>query len=409
MILGFVRELAVSSNFGLSKELDVYIAVTGFYLFFGVQIANTMEMVFISKSANFESPGLVATQLFRALKVLFAFNAAFVLALYIGGQQLLVMLFPGFTDAQTALGVRFLRLILVAIVLANSCGILKASLNVLRVFSPGMLSGAIISLSTAVSIVLFGSEFGINALIYGFIIGNALSFLFMLTIFIRTVGWDQISLSIKKTPTHDGLWAASGIVFLGELCYQGFSLVERSLASSLPAGTISAFYYAWTLVSVPLSLVVMPLSTVVYPKLAKSFAKSARQGYNLVERYGLMFFIFAVSIVLVVLYDPLLIVKMVYMRGKFSSVDAEKTAEILSILIFSLPFSSFGRVARYGLYSLSGYIGSSASQFVTLVSIMLLAPVFVLNFGIIGLAYASSLSISVQSLVMLLMLRYKVR
>jgi len=52
LLLGFIRELTVASTFGLSSELDVFVAVMSVQLFFGAQIGNALETAFISRIAK---------------------------------------------------------------------------------------------------------------------------------------------------------------------------------------------------------------------------------------------------------------------------------------------------------------------------------------------------------------------
>jgi len=406
--LGFGRELVVSSHFGLSKELDVYVAIQGFYLFFGVQIANTLEMVFISKGVNIKSDVQTTAQLFSASKILLLTNLIVAISLHIYAAQLIAIFFPGFSTEQTNLGIEFIDYFLIAIVFANFSGLFRASLNILRIFSPGLLSGAIVSIVSAIAVIFFSETCGINSLVYGFISGNGLSFMILTLAYIKRIGRHNLYLGIKLKPISSGLWKAAFIVFLGEVCYQGFNMTERSYASNFTTGTISAFYYAWTLVAVPLSVVITPLSTVIYPQLAQKFATDKWQGYLLLKKYAIPLFIFSLLIVSGVAWLSEYVVKLIFMRGSFSESDAEKTASILSILIFSLPFSSFGRLVRYSLYSLSNYKAASLSQLVTLVSFVLISPQLIPQYGVVGLAYACTLALSLQSIFMLIILRIQI-
>ena len=52
LALGFAREVTVASTFGLSSQLDVFIAIMTIQLFFGTQIGNALETVFIARVAT---------------------------------------------------------------------------------------------------------------------------------------------------------------------------------------------------------------------------------------------------------------------------------------------------------------------------------------------------------------------
>lgn len=409
LLLGFWREIVVSSHFGLSRELDVYVAVLGFYLFFGVQVANTLEMVFISKASKVESDVQITAQLFSAVKILVAINILVSGVLYGMGAQLIELLFPGFNQDQIRLGVLILNQLLIAIMFANFSGLLRASLNLFHIFSPGLLSGALISSVSACAVIYLPAEYGLNTLVWGFVGGNGLVLLVLLTVYCIKVGWRGLLAAFRAKSVANKLWKSALVVFLGEICYQGFVMTERSYASVLPAGTISAFYYAWTLLSVPLALVVMPLSTMIYPRLAKAFSQNKWQGYLLLKKNIAPMLLFSLLVVLIVTWGAEFIVKLVLMRGSFSQENASLTAQILSILIFSLPFSSFGRMVRYGLYAIDCYRDASLSQLVTVLTIIGLAPVLMPVHGVLGLAYASAAAISLQSIAMFIRLRIRIK
>jgi putative peptidoglycan lipid II flippase len=409
LLLGFWREIVVSSHFGLSKELDVYVAMLGFYLFFGMQVANTLEMVFISKSAKADSQPYITAQLLRAIKVLVFINLLVASVLHSNASLITNMFFPGFSIEQINLGVDILDKLLLAIIFANFSGLLRASLNMMKVFSPGLLSGAMISFVSACTVILFTKKYGLDALVLGFIGGNCLVFCLLLMVYLTKIGWRGLVDGYHFKSQSAGLWKAALIVFIGEICYQGFSLTERSYASKLPTGTISAFYYAWTLLSVPMAVVVTPLSTIVYPKLAKVFSTDRNLGYRLLLKYMGPLFLFSLVVVSVVTWFSDYLVTLVLMRGNFTIENAKKTAEILAILIFSVPFSSFGRMVRYSLYALGSYSGASVSQLVTLITIFFLAPILMPVYGILGLAYASSVAISLQSIAMFVLLWIQIR
>jgi putative peptidoglycan lipid II flippase len=200
------------------------------------------------------------------------------------------------------------------------------------------------------------------------------------------------------------LWKAAFIVFIGELCQQGYALTERSFASDLGTGNISAFFYAWALVNIPLALVVMPVSNVAYPQLALAFNSDRRKGLKLLYRHGGFLIFYGVLIAIGLSWWSEWIVRLVFLRGKFTPNDAQLTGDILSVLVFALPFMCFGRLIRYSLFSLSNYAAPSLALFLNWAVITGLAWLLTPRYGIEGLAYASVASASIEPSVMLLAL-----
>jgi len=405
LTFGLVRELTVSAKFGLNKDLDVYLAMSGFYLFFGAQIGNALEMVFISKSAKMDNAERVTEQVIKLIKTLLIVNLLTMIILYNTSSYIIKWIFPSFTPTQVELGVTLLAWLILAIIFSNLSGLMRAGLNVLRIFTPGMLAGSIISISSSIAVYFYGDTLGINALLYGFIVGNGLVFLMISLIFLKAANFSYRQRLHTSKTFADGVWKAVAIVIIGEAAFQGFSMTEKSFASTLAAGTVSAFFYAWTLVSIPLSLIVMPLSTVIYPRLAEKFGKDKRDGFAMLKRYGGWLFLFGLSIVTIASNFSEELVKLIFMRGQFSMADAEKTAEILSILIFALPLLSLSRLTRYSLYSLSNYTGPVLALALSWVVIAIAGYILTPIYGVTGLAYSSTMAVATEAIAMLLILR----
>ena len=265
LLLGLARELAVASAFGLSPQLDVFVAVLTIQLFFGAQVGNALETAFISRVASEGKTLIVYRSLWPAIYGLLLVHIGIIGCLAVTGSFLLDNIFPSFDRDQLTLASHTLQALFLPIIFASTAGLLRGALAVLGSFAPGFLAGSIVSCCAIVSVMLFSSSLGIDALTLGVSVGN----LGVLTVFAgRLVVLKREVESVTPpalAPSANGgwfvLWGAATTVLIGELIYAGMALTERSLASRLPSGSIAAFFYASTIVSVPLSLIVRPVTT----------------------------------------------------------------------------------------------------------------------------------------------------
>jgi peptidoglycan biosynthesis protein MviN/MurJ (putative lipid II flippase) len=82
--------------------------------------------------------------------------------------------------------------------------------------------------------------------------------------------------------------------------------------------------------------------------------------------------------------EPL--IELALARGKFSTADARLTAQILSVLVWGLPFASLYGVVRNSFYSLSDYRTPLAGHGIRWVTLLLCGSWLIPLFGVEGLA-----------------------
>lgn len=385
IVTGLAREVVIASTFGLSSELDVLVAVMGFHLLFGVQVGNAIEQVFVSKMAS--RPGASIRPVIRQTAlVLIAINVIALTILVFGSRSVLQVIFPQFSVDQCETGVWLIRLLLFPIACAGLAGLLRGGLSVSGSFAPVFLGGAVVSLSTIASVLSFADRWGIDAMVWGFATGHFLVLLWFIVAFNgasipnSTIVAEHRAIEVKE------LWRPVLIVLIGELLFQAVAMTERSFASGLGTGKIAAFFYAGSVVAVPLALFTAPVNTTLFPKLARAFHAGFREGRQILIRYGAVLFgvTLLCSVFIALVSEPLIEVALA--RGKFSTADARLTADILSILVWGLPFASLYGVIRNSFYSLSDYRTPIVGHGIRWVTLMLWGNWLIPLFGVEGLA-----------------------
>ncbi len=405
---GFIRELVVASQFGLSPELDVFVAVMSIHLFFGPQIGNAIEAAFISKVPRSSAISDLVARLTQSLSSLILLNAAIVVLLVITSDAALNALFPSFDAHQHRLGIRMIQFLLLPIAFANMAGLLRGGLNVLGQFAPGFFAGTVVSVTTIISVLAFAPHAGVDALVLGYAAGH---FLVLVVFAARLIMIDGV---VAQRPNWIGggmwfLWGSAGAVLVGEIFYQAVVLTERSLAATLPSGSIAAFYYASTILSVPLSLVVFPLTTTLFPRLVELFNEDPRAALGCLVKNSVLIIGLGVAVAGTVSFFARPLVELVFMRGRFTMEHAEYTAGILAITIWALPFSGMGRLLRISCYSLQEYRGPGLAVGAEAVALLALGLLLVPRFGAVGLALAFLCAEGVMMVAMGLLLFRRLR
>jgi len=396
LMLGFLRELTVASTFGLSSELDVFVVVMGFQLFLGVQIGNALETVFISKVASL---GTGEQRLFlkKAIRGMLAGNLLITAALIAISGGLLSVIFPAFSQEQHQLGVRLVQMLLLPIVFANMAGLVRGALAVSGTFVPGFVAGSIVSLCTIGSVLLFAETAGIDALVWGVLAGNLLV-LILYAVQLRKTGLLSGPQEQNESgPAQVYLWKAVVTVLVVEVVFQGLVLTERSFATDLGTGRVAAFFYAGTIVAVPVALLAFPVTTTLFPRMTRLFASSRAEGAAMLKKYGSIQLAASGLIAVAIAFFARPIVEILFMRGRFSPADAEITGHILSVLIFALPFLTIHGLIRNGFYSLSDYRTPVLGMMVQWGAVALWCGLLIPRYGVQGLAVASVLAQAIHT------------
>jgi len=385
IVAGLAREVVIASTFGLSSELDVLVAVMGFHLLLGVQVGNAIEHVFVSKMAS-QHGGSIRPLVKRASLVLIVINVIVLTVLVFGSRSVLQAIFPQFSVDQCDTGVRLIRLLLFPIACAGLAGIMRAGLSVVGSFAPVFLSGAVVSLSTIAAVLMFADRWGIDAMVWGFAVGHFLVLLWFVVMLGR-VAVPPATFNARDRPVRiREWWRPVLIVLIGEFLFQAVVMTERSFASGLGTGKIAAFFYAGSVVAVPLALFAAPVNTTLFPKLARAFHAGFREGRQVLIRYGAVLFgvTLLCSVFMAFVSEPLM--ELALARGKFSTADARLTAHILSVLVWGLPFASLYGVVRNSFYSLSDYRTPLAGHGIRWVTLLLCGSWLIPLFGVEGLA-----------------------
>lgn len=171
------------------------------------------------------------------------------------------------------------------------------------------------------------------------------------------------------------------------------AFIDTCLASFLISGSISYLYYANRVFQLPLAIFAIATSIALFPMIAKAIKnKDENRALHLMKKSSVILFgVLSLSMLIGIAFNEL-IVKLLFERGAFNSVDTANTALILTMyLIGLLPFG-LAKIFSLWLYAneqqfLSAKISMKSLAWNIIFSLILIKP-----YGAAGLAFASTLS-----------------
>lgn len=212
---------------------------------------------------------------------------------------------------------------------------ITAVLTTLKYFTAPLIANGVVYVSALVSLVIFHDQFGVNALFAGMVAGYVLNILMLLLFMFFRLNWHAGFSSIHVTRRVKKNLAS---VQLGNLATFSFNYGIIVMLSSLPAGIYSAYNYSMQALNIPNNFIVSQVAAVVGIKFNELAAKNLRAEMNKIFLQSidiLLFLIVPFCILTYVYAEP--IVKLLYVRGGFTSDSAEKVTYFLRYLIFLSP------------------------------------------------------------------------
>ncbi|MET9521059.1 lipid II flippase MurJ [Streptomyces coeruleorubidus] len=187
-------------------------------------------------------------------------------------------------------------------------------------------------------------------------------------------------------------------VLLFALCRQSQVLVERFLASGLPAGAISHLNYAQKVAQIPMTLSLM-VCTVTFPVVARALADgdTARARSRVERDLALASWLVLLGMSAVIACAPQMI-ELLFQRGAFTARDSAATADVMRVYALGLlsqtlvgalvrSYFSAGRASWYPLGAMTAGIAVTSW----------IGAATVHSWGVAGIAAANAIGITVTA------------
>ncbi|OWA26479.1 murein biosynthesis integral membrane protein MurJ [Streptomyces sp. CS057] len=420
-VLGLVRDQAVARYFGASDASDAFlIAWTVPEMAATLLIEDGMALLLVpafslaltrrAGGTAGEAAGsdpvrdLVATTLPR-LFLLLAGGAALLIS---GAPWVVGVLAPGLADPRLA--VDCTRLTSVTVLTFGITGYFSAALRAHRSFLPPAGVYVAYNLGIIGMTLALHAVWGVRAAAAGVAVGSVLMILTQLPVFLRLVPLARPRLPRCGRPVRRAARTAPPLGFallapvvLFVVSRQSQVLVERFLASTLPAGAISHLNYAQKVAQLPMVLSLM-ICTVTFPVVAQAMAAGHREKARLrVERdLGLAGTVVLLGTAVVLGYAPQ-IIEVLFQRGAFDAADTASTAQVMRVYALGLlghclvgalsrPFFSSGRPTWFPAFAMgTGLLVTTGAGYA-----------LTYRFGVDGIATANAIGISTTALLLLM-------
>ncbi|MEU8519582.1 lipid II flippase MurJ [Streptomyces sp. NBC_01216] len=410
-LLGLVRDQILARFFGAGAETDAFLVAWTVPEFAStLLIEDAMALILVpafsralARRGGSLSPDPVSG-LVRATLPRLAFVVCAVSVLLVLSAPLLVgALAPGLPDPSLAVDcTRLTATCVLSFALAGYC---SAALRAHGSFLPPAAIYAAYNVGIIGTVLVLHEPLGVRSAAAGVAVGGVFMVLVQAPSLIRELRRRPLPQEPVTAVSGDGRLLVVGLiapVVLFALTRQSQILVERFLASPLPAGAISHLNYAQKVAQMPMILSLM-LCTVSFPVVARAMAAGDVEGARRrVERDLLLAAVVVLAGSSVVVAAAPQIIEILFQRGAFDHTDTTATASVMRVYALGLLGQTMvGALARC-YFSAARPLWYPAAAMAAGLCVTALAGVPGARlWGAVGIAAANALGITLTALLLL--------
>lgn len=347
-ILGLLRDRILAGKFGAGDELDIYFAAFRMPdLIYNLLVVGALTAGFIpvftsylkKKGSGSKDDGQNNEAWYLANGVLNIIGLGLIIicaAAVIFTRQLIPLITPGFSPQKIETTVNLTRLIFLSPIFLGISGVFSGILQSFKNFFAFALAPVFYNLGIIFGAVFLTKYFGLFGLGLGVVIGAFLHMAIQIPPAIFS-GWRY---KLVFDLTHSGI-KRIGKLMVPRTLSLGVSqlnfIAMTFIASTLTAGSIAVFNFAYNIVSLPLGIVAVSYAVAAFPSLSESAAKKdwGNFGKDFSSAFRqILFFVIPASVFLIILRAQL--VRVILGSGEFGWEDTILTIQSLQYLAIGL-------------------------------------------------------------------------
>lgn len=409
-ILGFFRDVTLSYFYGASNVSDAYlISLTIPVVIFSL-ISTGIATAYIPIYSSIENKyGSIRANKFtnNLINILIILTTIIIFIGILYTEQIVRLFASGFRGETLSLAIKFTKIALFGMYATGIMGIFTGLLQLKKRYFIPPLMGIPLNLIIVLSIVL-SIYTNVFVLSIGTVLANVVQLIFLI-FFVYKAGYRyEFFLNIKDKHIKE-MALISIPTILGVSINQINILVDRTIASQITQGGISALEYANRLNGFVQGIIVLTVVNIMYPIISKMVANNNISGLKESVSKAISFInilVIPASMGAMVFAEP--IVRFLFGRGAFDEQAVSLTSSAL--FFFSLGMIGFGlrEVLSRAFYAMKDTKTPMMNATLAVIVNIILNIILSRLLGIGGLALATSISALFATFLLLINLQKKI-
>jgi putative peptidoglycan lipid II flippase len=345
-LTGFARDIMLAAILGAGPVADAF--------FVALRLPNHFRAIFAEGAFNAAfvpayahvhgDRGEASARLFadRIFTLLFFSQLVLLVVAWLFMPQVIAILAPGFSDdpARGELAISLTRITFPYLLLITLVTLYGGMLNVMHRFASAAAAPIFLNMSMMATLALAAWFPGAGyAAAWGVLIAGVLEFFLLAGDLARHGGLPRFA-PLKLEEDVRAFFRALGPATLGSMGTQVALFADTIIATFLPAGALSALYYADRLNQLPIGVIGIAIGTVLLPEMSRQLTSEDHAGAMASQRRAFEFtLLFSVPFVAAFLTVPDVIMRAMFARGAFTKTDALAAGATLAAYAIGLiPF-----------------------------------------------------------------------
>lgn len=409
--LGFLREVMIANRFGSGMETDTYfVAMTASVIIvgtIGAALNTTLIPIFSEIGEKYGRNGKLK-YLNNVINIVVVMTLIIVILGYIFSPMVIKILAKGFQGEQFDLAVTLNRIGLPIAILLGFSHVFSGFLHSSQIFGPPAISGFPYNFVFLIYLFFFVKDGNIIALMVVSVIAAFAQFLILVPS-VRHMGYRYgFEINLRDKYLRKAMMLILPVL-IGSAVQQINVIIDKTLASGLVEGSISALSYASKINEMVIAVFIMAITTVVFPMLSKAFTQDDTHKVKEILGQGINIILIITvpaTIGLILLAEPM--VYLFFQRNAFDEVATYMTSQALIYYSIGLVGSSLRLMLNKVYYSFQDTKTPMVNGVIAVGINLLLNLLLIKSMGHRGLALATSISATVTTIMLFLSLRKKI-
>ncbi|MGM9929452.1 MAG: murein biosynthesis integral membrane protein MurJ [Bacillus sp. (in: firmicutes)] len=404
---GVIRESIIAKEYGASAETSGYYLAFTFITIILALVATGFNNVFLPmyiKRWQVHDKGLNRD----ANGVLTIIVIIFIVISFVGWKYaswFVPLIFPGMSSGVEVVAVQLTEIIFMFMSVIVLSLLLETYLQIHKIIVPSQVAKLAATVGSMVFAYFFSGVWGINAVIYGFVLGTILGTLLQITWLVKSDYVWRLSLYVDKNFSKEFI-----ILLIPSLLNAGVGqvnfLVNKSFASGTGDASVTYLNNASTIVSMPNAIFATTIVTLIFTVMSEQATKDKRAFKDTFFKGMEISLIVLVPVTVGLLLVGDLVASVIYERGKFTEQDTHFTFMAMVWYMPIIVFQSMHLVLSKAMYAVGKTNVVFKISAFTIVLNLFLNYLLVDKYGYLSLAFATSV-VSVYCVVASMIVVYK--